>query len=223
MLYEKICLFFYQNLNHDESTILMTFSQQQGVLMKTIIALVLGLTTFGALAQTFTVQPELSKVVYVGKKVTGEHTGTVTLKSGKLVFKGEEIVGGEFVADMNSLTSTDITDPEYNTKYVNHMKSPDFFNTEKFPETKLVIKGSSKGKNGLEVKGDLTMLGKTNPVSFVITDLKKTEKTVTGKSNLTLNRTKWDLKYGSSSFFKGLGDKAIHDDFTLAVEITAKQ
>jgi polyisoprenoid-binding protein YceI len=191
--------------------------------MKTIIALVIGFSTLGVFAQTYNVQPELSNIVYVGKKVTGEHTGTITLKSGKLILKDDQIVGGELVADMNSLTSTDIADPELNAKYVKHMKSPDFFNTETHPETKLVIKSSKKGKKGLEVKGNLTMLGKTKPITFIIDDLKKTENMVTGKSKLTLNRTKWGLQYGSSSFIKGLGDKAIHDDFTLAVEITAQK
>jgi polyisoprenoid-binding protein YceI len=190
--------------------------------MKKFIASIIALSTITAFGQTYSVDSSASKITYVGKKVTGEHTGTLTLKSGSLTFKGDTISAGEFVADMNSLTSTDITDKEYNAKYVSHMKSPDFFNTEKHPESKLVIKSSKKTKNGLEVSGDLTMLGETKPVSFVVTDLKKTDAGVTGKSNLTLNRTQWGLKYGSTSFFKGLGDKAIHDDFTLAVELSAK-
>ncbi len=191
--------------------------------MKHFIATVLAITTIGAYAETYKLDPAASKVVYVGKKVTGEHTGTVTLKTGHLTFKGEEITGGEFVADMNSLTSTDITDADYNAKYISHMKSPDFFNTQKHPETKLVIKSSKKTDKGLEVKGDLTMIGSSKPVTFVISDLKKTDSGVTGKSSLTLNRTIWGLKYGSNSFFKELGDKAINDEFTLAVELTAKK
>lgn len=190
--------------------------------MKKFIATVVALSAMTAFGQTYNVDSSVSKITYVGKKVTGEHTGTISLKSGSLTFKGDTISAGEFVADMNSLTSTDITDKEYNAKYVSHMKSPDFFNTEKHPESKLVIKSSKKTKNGLEVSGELTMLGETKPVSFVVTNLKKTDAGVTGKSNLTLNRTQWGLKYGSTSFFKGLGDKAIHDEFTLAVELSAK-
>ncbi len=190
--------------------------------MKNFIATIIALSAISAFGQTYSVDSSASKITYVGKKVTGEHTGTLTLKSGSLTFKGDTISAGEFVADMNSLSSTDITDKDYNAKYVSHMKSPDFFNTEKHPESKLVIKSSKKTKNGLEVSGDLTMLGETKPVSFVVTDLKKTDAAVTGKSNLKLNRTQWGLKYGSTSFFKGLGDKAIHDEFTLAVELSAK-
>lgn len=191
--------------------------------MKKFIVAVLALSTVSSFAQTFKVDPALSKIVYVGKKVTGEHTGTITLKSGSVTLKGDEIEKGEFVADMNSLTSTDITDPEYNKKYVVHMTSPDFFDTSKYPESKLVINSSKKTAKGLEVKGNLTLLGQTKPVAFTVTVVKKTDSEFSGKSNLTLNRTNWGLKYGSTSFFKGLGDKAINDEFTLAVEIAAKK
>ena len=191
--------------------------------MKKFIVTLLALSSLNVFAQTYKIDTAASKIVYVGKKVTGEHTGNISLKSGSITLKGDEIASGEFVADMKSLTSTDITDPEYNKKYVMHMTSPDFFDTAKFPESKLVISGSKKTAKGLEVKGNLTLLGQTKPVSFVVTDIKKTDDQFSGKSNLTLNRTQWGLKYGSTSFFKGLGDKAIHDEFTLAVEIAAKK
>lgn len=191
--------------------------------MKILLAALFTVSSFGVMAQTFNVEPSVTKIVYVGKKVTGEHTGNLNVKSGKITLKGEEISGGEVVVDMNSLTSTDITDPEYNAKYVGHMKSEDFFNTAKYPESKLVIKSSKKTAKGLEVKGDLTIIGQTKPVTFIVSDFKKTAEGLTGKSNLTLNRTQWGLKYGSNSFFKGLGDKAIHDDFTLAIDLAAKK
>lgn len=191
--------------------------------MKILLAALFTVSSFGVMAQTFNVEPSATKIVYVGKKVTGEHTGNLNVKSGKITLKGEEISGGEVVVDMNSLTSTDITDPEYNAKYVGHMKSEDFFNTAKYPESKLVIKSSKKTAKGLEVKGDLTIIGQTKPVTFIVSDFKKTAEGLTGKSNLTLNRTQWGLKYGSNSFFKGLGDKAIHDDFTLAIDLAAKK
>ncbi len=209
--------------------------------MKILVSVLFALSSVAALAQnkplasakpaaeatpvtaTYNVDAAASKITYVGKKVTGEHTGNVSVKSGTLAFQGDAITGGEILVDMNSLTSTDITDKEYNAKYVGHMKSPDFFDTTKYPESKLVIKNSKKVAEGLEVTGDLTMIGQTKPVTFVVTDLKKTDSVVTGKSNLKLNRTLWGLKYGSGSFFKNLGDKAINDEFTLAIELTAKK
>lgn len=197
--------------------------------MKTLLGLVFAITSMGAGAQdkpmkeTFNVDPAQSKIVYVGKKVTGEHTGNVNVKNGSLVFQGDLLTGGEIVADMTTLTSTDITDKDTNAKYVGHMKSADFFNTDKYPTATLKINSSKKTDKGLQVTGDLTMIGETKPVTFLVTDMKKTKDSVTAKSDLKLNRTLWGLKYGSGSFFKGLGDKAINDDFTLSVNITAKK
>ncbi len=191
--------------------------------MKTLIATLFAVTAFSAAAQTYNIDAGASKITYVGKKLNGEHTGNVTFKSGSLMFKDDLITGGELVADMNTLSSTDITDKEYNGKYVVHMKSPDFFNTEKFPTSTLKITGSKKTDKGLEVSGTLTMIGQTVPVTFVVTGLNKTDASVSAKTNMTLDRTKWGLKYGSTNFFKGLGDKAINDEFTLAINVTAKK
>jgi polyisoprenoid-binding protein YceI len=194
--------------------------------MKTILALTLVLGT-NAFAQTkektttYTVDPEKTKIEYVGKKVTGQHNGTVSVKSGNLVFKGAELSGGEIVVDMNSMTVSDITDEDSAKKFLGHMKSPDFFNTEKYPESKLVINKTKKVGPDLDVTGDLTMLGKTQPVNFKVTNWKWSDKEVTGKAKLILDRTKWNLKYGSGKFFKGLGDKMIHDEFELMIDLFA--
>ena len=191
--------------------------------MKFTLASLLFILAASAMGATYKVDPNGSKITYVGKKVIGEHTGTLTLKSGTIIVEGNKITGGEFVADMNSLTSTDITDKDYNAKYVTHMKSADFFNTEKFPEAKVVIKGSvpTEDKKALKVNAELTMLGTTKPISFVVDNLKTTETELTAGSKMVLDRTLWGLKYGSASYFKGLGDKAIKHEFDLAVEIKA--
>jgi polyisoprenoid-binding protein YceI len=196
--------------------------------MKTILALALAITT-SAYAQktkemntTYKVDTDKTKINWEGTKVTGKHHGTIKAKSGSLVFKGAELAGGEIIVDMNSITVTDLeTDPATMSKFLGHMKSPDFFNTEKYPESKLVIKSTKKVGNDLDVMGELTMVGKTAPVTFKVTDWKWTENMVTGKSSVKVDRTKWGLKYGSGQFFKGLGDKMIHDEFTLNIDLTA--
>lgn len=198
--------------------------------MKKFIAAVLAITSMSAMAQNkplqqnYKLDPNATKIEYVAGKVTGSnHTGNVTAKAGNLVFQGEEIVSGEVVVDMNSLTSTDITDKATNAKYVGHIKSADFFDTAKYPDAKIVIKNSKKTNKGLEVTGDLTFIGKTNPITFLVTDLKKSDSSVSAKSQLKIDRTKWGLKYGSGSIFKELGDKAINDEFSLSINLTAKK
>lgn len=170
---------------------------------------------------TYTVDTEKTTVAYHATKVTGEHRGTVKVKSGNLVFTGPELTGGEIVVDMNSMTVSDISEKEYQDKYLNHMKSEDFFNTAKYPDAKLMIKKTKMIGKDLEVMGDLTMIGNTQPVTFKVTDWKWADKEVTGKTTLKLDRTKWGLKYGSASFFKSIGDKAIHNEFTLDINLRA--
>ncbi len=195
--------------------------------MKAFVSLFFALTSLSLWAQnkpmtsTYKVDPSQSKISWLGKKVSGQHNGKISIKSGSLSFVGEEISAGEIIVDMNSLICEDIPGAEDNAKFVGHMKSADFFDAAKYPDSKLVIKSSKKTPKGLEVIGDLTMKGKTQPVTFLAI-VKQSEKFIMAKTELKLDRTKWDLKYGSGQFFKGLGDKMIYDDFTLTIDLTAK-
>lgn len=191
--------------------------------MKTLVTMMLAMATTIASAQSYKVDANATSVKWVAEKEIGSgHAGMVKVKNGTLAFTGDLITGGEIVSDLNTISVTDIpADKEENGKLVGHLKSPDFFNVAKNPEAKLVIKSSEKTKNGLKVKGDLTFNGKTNPIEFdaVVT---KTDKDVSAKSDIVLDRTKWDLKYSSKNFFKDLaGDRIIKNDFKLAVDIKA--
>lgn len=178
------------------------------------LALVVVLSTVSVSAQTKKVDAKGSSINWLAKKVTGQHNGTVNLKDGALVFKGKKLVGGTFNVDMTSLTSTDLSG-EYLGKLNGHLKSEDFFNTDKFSTATLVFKTvTAKGTNAYTVTGDLTIKGITKPITF---DLATTATSATTK--FMVDRTKYDIKYGSGSFFDNLGDKAINDEFELAVAL----
>jgi len=183
--------------------------------LKTIaLAIAVTLSTLTITAQTKKVDVSKSTINWVGKKVTGEHSGTVGIKSGTLVFKKNALTGGTFTVDMTTLTSTDLTG-EYLGKLNGHLKSEDFFGTEKFPTSTLVFKTIAPKGNGVyTVTADLTIKAKTNPITFDIT-----VKGDTATTALKVDRTKYDIKYGSKNFFEGIGDKAIYDDFDLAVNL----
>lgn len=179
------------------------------------LALVVVLSTAAANAQTKKVDTAKSTINWVGKKVTGAHEGTINLKDGNLVFKGKKLVGGAFVVDMNSMTVTDLKAGQGKEKLEGHLKADDFFGTDKFATASLVFKKLiTKAPNVYTVTGDLTIKGITKPVTF---DLATTANTAA--ANVVVDRTKFDIKYGSGSFFDSLGDKAINDDFTLAVAL----
>jgi polyisoprenoid-binding protein YceI len=168
----------------------------------------------GADVEKKEVKTSESKVVWKGYKVTGSHEGTISLKSGSLSFNEDKLTGGEFVMDMTSLIVTDL-EGEYKGKLEGHLKSDDFFGIENFPTASLVFNEvKSTGKNSYSVTGDLTIKGKTNPVTFSISIYGNK-----ATASLKIDRTKYDVKYGSASFFDGLKDKAIYDDFDLVTDL----
>jgi polyisoprenoid-binding protein YceI len=178
------------------------------------LALVVVLSTLSVTAQTKNINTTTSSIEWLAKKVTGQHNGTVNFKDGALIFKGKKLNGGIFTVDMPTLTSTDLTG-EYLGKLNGHLKSPDFFSTEKFPTAKLVFKKiGTKSPNVYTVTADLTIKGITNPVTF---DLTVNGNTAT--TTFMVDRTKYDIKYNSKSFFESIGDKAIYDEFELKVNL----
>jgi polyisoprenoid-binding protein YceI len=183
--------------------------------LKTIaLALVVALSSVSINAQTKKVDVKTSTVKWVGKKVTGEHSGTVNLKDGALVFKGKKLAGGTFTVDMTSINATDLTG-EYQGKLNGHLKADDFFGTEKFPTAKLVFKTiGAKATDVYTVTADLTIKGITKPVTFDIT-----VKGNTATTAFKVDRTKYDIKYNSGNFFENLGDKTINDEFELTVAL----
>jgi len=155
-----------------------------------------------------------STVTWKGYKVTGSHHGTIALKEGSLIFEGDKLAGGEFVVDMPTLVSNDLQG-EYKGKLEGHLKSDDFFGVEAHPTSKLVFTTvKATGKNSYEVKGNLTVKGKSNPVTFDIS-VYGNKATATMK----VDRSLYDVKYGSGSFFDNLGDKTIYDEFDLVVDL----
>jgi polyisoprenoid-binding protein YceI len=171
----------------------------------------------------FKVDTSKSKIIWTGKKVTGEHTGTVNLSSGNLVLDGKTLKSGSFEIDFSSLTVTDIKDADGNAKLLKHLKSDDFFSVEKNPTSKFVITSvSSKGADEYQIKGDLTIKGITNAISFPAT-VKNSGKTLFATAKIKVDRTKYDIKFRSTNYFENLGDKAISDDFDLNVNLVANQ
>lgn len=178
-----------------------------------LIILLLCLTGLGS-AQVRKINTKKSSITWTGKKVTGEHVGSLQFQDGSLTFKNKKITDGNFSVDMTTLTNTDQTG-KGKTKLEGHLKSTDFFDTEGYKTSKMVFKTvTPKPKGVYSVTADLTIKGKTNPVKF---DLITKGKTAT--ADLTIDRTKFGIQYGSGSFFDDLGDRTIYDAFDLHVKL----
>ena len=183
--------------------------------LKSIALAVLAVVAFTANAQTKKINASKSGIVWTGKKVTGSHTGTIDIKDGALVFKGKALKGGTFTVDMTSINTTDLKAGQGKENLDGHLKAEDFFGVEKHKTANLVFKTiSGKGKGVYTVTADLTIKAITKPITFDITVKGNTAATI-----LKVDRTKYDIKYGSGSFFSDLGDKTISDEFELKVNL----
>lgn len=181
-----------------------------------VLAVLVAFLTFSFTTNTDkkTVKTDESKVVWKGYKVTGSHEGTIAIQSGELHFNDEVLTGGAFVMDMSTINSTDLQG-EYKDKLDGHLKSDDFFGVAKFPTAKMVFtKVKATGKNSYKVTADLTIKGKSAPV-VVNLSVYGSKATAT----LKVDRTKYDVRYGSTSFFDNLQDKAIYDEFDLVADL----
>jgi len=180
---------------------------------KIFLAAVAFLAVQFADAQTKKIDVKRSSIEWVGKKVTGAHNGTIAFESGSLTFKNGKLTGGSFVVDMTSITVLDLKAGSGKEKLEGHLKADDFFGVDKHKKSTLVFKTIKEtGKNLYDVTADLTIKGITKQVSFSFSAEAQMARTV-----FNVDRTKYDIKYNSGSFFSNLGDKMINDEFELAV------
>ena len=166
-------------------------------------------------AQKVDVNPEKSTVGWLGEKIGGQHEGTIQIKSGYFEFNNDKIVACNFVVDMTTIKNTDLEDEGYNQKLVSHLKSDDFFGVSKYPTSNFSVTKSSKFSNGkATIVGDITIKGKTENISFEVT--KEGNEYI---AKIEIDLSKFDVRYGSNSFFDNLGDKAIDDIFILNIKL----
>lgn len=183
-------------------------------------------------ATVMKLDPAASQITWEGSKklVKSSHNGTVKLKSGEVVMAGDMLTGGTFEIDMTSIDNQDLaSSPKDKAKLEGHLKNDDFFAVDKNPtatfkiSTVKPLKPAKAGDPTHEVTGDLTIKGKTNPITFpavVTTTAGKTE----AKANFVIDRTKWDIRYSSEKFFENLaGDRIISDNINLDLKLVAKK
>lgn len=197
--------------------------------MKSTLLSIAAFLSLSAMAESYTIDTSASRIDWkAGKKIGSFHNGDIKVKSGKVETDNKgEVKKANVVVDMKTIGNEDLKDkPDYHKKLVGHLSSDDFFNVEKYPESKFELKSIALkpgSKDEYVAKGNLTMIGKTEAVEFPL-QISKEKDTLTGKGTLTIERTKWGLKYGSGSFFKNLtADKIINDTFDLTLNLVAKK
>ncbi|WP_282044329.1 YceI family protein [Winogradskyella flava] len=175
-------------------------------------------------AVTYNAVADKSMVEWKGFKPTGSHTGTISVANGSVKVNDGTIESGDFTIDMNSIVVTDIpAEDEGNGKLRGHLTSADFFDVEKFPSAKFEVTGIETVDGKTMLSGNLTMKDATNNISFPVTTAMDGDTMTLTSETFTIDRSKWNVKYGSKSFFDGLGDKFINDDIELKVTLVAEK
>lgn len=168
-----------------------------------------------------------SKVMWTGSKLTGStHTGTMNLSSGSLTSDNGAITGGEFVIDMNSVNTTDLEAGKGKEKLDGHLKSPDFFDVAAFPTAKFVITKVTTLDGDVDathlVYGNLTLKDVTKEVGFKAKVTQGNGSVSVSTPKFVINRTDFNMQYGSQSFADIAKDKAISNDVELQINLTTK-
>lgn len=191
--------------------------------MKLISILFISLFAFSNLSEPIApvkVDMNESSVTWHASKVTGSHFGKVPITEASLDYDNGKINGGSFTMDMTSLTVEDLTDAGSNAKLTGHLKSDDFFSVEKFNTSTMTIIDVKGSGNNVEITGDLTIKGITKPVTFPAT-ISTSGGKITATAEITFDRTHYDIKYRSGSYFEDLADRLIYDEVKLDVKLVA--
>lgn len=198
--------------------------------MKNILTLAVAAFLAGPVGATndnttrYRVNKEASTVTWNATKVTGEHSGTVGIQNGTLSVTEGQLVAANIIVDMQSIACTDL-EGEWGTKLVGHLNSEDFFHVSEHKTSSFTLRDitpltKAEGDATHSVTGDFTIRGITKSVTFNarVTE-NNSELTIAGSA--VLDRSQFEVKYGSGSFFDDLGDNLIHDNFTVGFNLVA--
>jgi len=177
----------------------------------------------------YEIDQALSVAEWMGRNLFNRHVGTVQLGPGAVLIERGVLTGGHLTVDMTTLRCTDITDPALNAHLIAHLKSDDFFSTEKYPNAEFDISeasirsGAKPGEVNYEIRGDFKLRGTTKPLDVPAVVARKAEGAFTAQARLDIDRTMWGSVYGSAKFFGRLGQHLVNDVVHLYLKVVTKE
>ena len=171
----------------------------------------------------FEILKEESTIQWKGTKSTGSyHDGLINIDNGFVNIEQNNIIAGKIIIDMNSITCTDIEDPNSNKYLVEHLKNDDFFSVAEFPLSILEFNKITHIKHDdYSIIGELTIKNQTYPIEF-IANIKIHKNTAVASGSIEINRAQYGIKYKSKTWHQDLGDRFINDIFELYFNLIAK-
>jgi polyisoprenoid-binding protein YceI len=203
----------------------------KAVMMAVIFALPMTMVPMNANAESrdgtvYKLDSENSKINWKGTKPGGEHYGYIDVVKGSMSMDGENISGGTFTIDMNSIVNEDLTNENFNERLVGHLKSEDFFHTEVHPNAYFSITSVTMEHAATDdftanhlVTGDLTIKGIKKEISFPAYIEVEDDGVSAKTGEIVLDRTEWNVNYQSKKIFSNLADNFIHDDMIITLHL----
>ncbi len=183
-------------------------------------------TRLSLVDRSYKVDPDASLLAWIGRNANKMHHGTVRLAGGELSIRRGNL-SGVVEVDMRSIKNIDLEGDELQPVLIAHLESDDFFFVKRFPAAKFTIKGATPaaepylGSPNYEVEGAFELCGVERDIRFPATVSNLAEGRIAAEAHFDIDRTRWNVLYGSSRFFEYLGMHLVFDPITIHLQIVA--
>jgi rhodanese-related sulfurtransferase/polyisoprenoid-binding protein YceI len=175
---------------------------------------------------TFIIDNDLSTIKWEGRNPSTSHFGTVDISEGIIRSRNGNI-SGKIEVDMNSIHNINLEGDELQPVLEAHLRSDDFFFTSMFPKAVLTLEEVTpleplwQTTPNFHVKGELMLRGVNAALDFDMTANLADDNMLTLEGHFDIDRTRWNIIYGSTRFFEHLGMHKVFDLISIQIRIAA--
>jgi rhodanese-related sulfurtransferase len=175
------------------------------------------------------IDTEKSVVEWSGRNINNRHHGRIAISGGEIVLANGRPLSGRFVLDMNTITNLDLQDEGWRGMLLRHLKSEDFFDVERYPTATFELRGaaalaeSTPGTPNMEIAGLLTIKETSRSICFPAIIAPQEDGSIKAQAALDLDRTLWNVCYGSGKLYERLGMHLVNDLISIELFIVARQ
>lgn len=177
----------------------------------------------------YRLDPAASVLEWIGRNINNRHYGRIPFREGELVIAAGELQRGTIVLEMGGINDLDLQDDGYRQMLVNHLKSADFFDVDRYPVAAIALSGwqplpgATAGTPDHLVQGEVTIKGITRQLAFPATITPQEDGSIKAQAILAIDRTDWRISYGSGKLFEKLGMHLVHDRIDIELFILARR
>ena len=166
----------------------------------------------------YELDPENSRLEWTGRNINNRHLGTVGLASGWAAVCCNSLCAGVVTLDLTRIANRDLADAGWRGMLESHLKSADFFDVAQYPTGTVTLTGGEPigqvpaGTANFRFRALLTLKGITHDLEFPAVVEPQGDGSVKVQATFAIDRTRWDITYGSGRFFERLGMHLVHDE-----------